>query len=104
MAVVPGPAQPCPSQPQCPCCFPSFMKSQRPKFTKPQPISQIELLASWHCQMLCGLGKLIFSLWTSLSSLENSEVGSDGLYSPVRFPGGHKAPRTAPGHTHEQMS
>ena len=35
---------------------------------------------------------------------ENSEVGSDGLHSPMQLPDSHNAPETTPGHTRGQMS
>lgn len=37
-------------------------------------------------------------------SPENSEVGSNGLHSPVQLPNGHKTPEIAPGLTRGQMS
>lgn len=37
-------------------------------------------------------------------SPENSEIGSDGLHSPVQLPDGHKTPEVAPGHTRGQLS
>lgn len=42
--------------------------------------------------MLCDLGELAFCLWASVSSPENSEVGSESLHSPLELPDGRKAP------------
>lgn len=48
--------------------------------------------------MLCNPGKLAL-LSVSVSSLENLEVGSDGLYCPVLFLGALKAPERTPSFT-----
>lgn len=67
------PRQPqlCLSLPQSPWCLLSYMKFQT-------RIHQ----AIRHCHMLGSLEKSAFSLWTLMSSPENSDVGSDHLHGP----------------------